>query len=74
LFAATLVRDRHVRSFQVRLARAGGWEAWQQVDQQIVEQQRHTDWQRVEQTLARFAREIEDLLEQGWSETSIASR
>jgi len=74
LFATTLIRDRHVRSFEVRLARTGGWEAWQQVDQQIVEQQRHTDWQRVEQTLARFAREIEDLLEQGWSETSIASR
>ena len=59
LLATTLVRDQHVRSFQVCLVGSGGWEAWQHEDQRIVERQRHTDWQRVEQTLARFALEIE---------------
>jgi hypothetical protein len=33
-----------------------------------VQQQRHTDWHRVEQTLVRFAREIAELREQGWHE------
>jgi hypothetical protein len=33
-----------------------------------VQQQRQTAWHRVEQVLARFAREIAELREQGWHE------
>jgi hypothetical protein len=74
LLATTLVRDQHFRSFQVHLALSGGWKAWQRVDRQVVERQRHTDWQRVEQTLARFAREIDDLVEQGWRDAHRLSK
>jgi hypothetical protein len=68
LLATTLVRADHVRSFHVRTARPGGWEAAEHDDHRVVQQQRYTDWHRVEQTLVRFAREIAELREQGWRE------
>ena len=33
---------------------------------QVLQEQRHTDWHRVEQTVTRFTREIAELREQGW--------
>ena len=74
LFTATLVRADHVRSFHVGAGGAAGWEVVQQQDGQIVHQQRHTDWQRVEHTLGRFTREIDGLRDQGWSELVAARR
>ena len=68
LFATTLVRDEHVRSFQVRRARPAGWESSKYEGQRVVQQQRHSDWHRVEQTLTRFTREIAELRDQGWRE------
>jgi hypothetical protein len=68
LLATTLVRADRVRSFHVRSARPAGWEVAEHDDQRVVQQQRHTDWHRVEQTLVRFAREIAELREQGWHE------
>jgi hypothetical protein len=68
LLATTLVRAAHVRSFHVRSARLAGWEAAEHDDQRVVQQQRYTDWHRVEQTLVRSAREIAELREQGWHE------
>jgi hypothetical protein len=68
LFTTTLVRAEHVKSFHVRAARPMGWEAAEHEDQRVVQQQRYTDWHRVEQTLARFAHEISALREQGWHE------
>ena len=67
MLATTLVRREHVRSFHVHLAPSNGWETSERLDQ-VVKRQRHTDWQRVEQTLARFAREISHLREEGWRE------
>lgn len=68
LLAATLVRTHHIRSFHVGPSCPTGWEALQQHDGLVVQQQRYTDWHRVERTLDRFAREIAALREQGWSE------
>ena len=68
LLVTTLVRGTHVRSFHVRSAGQAGWEASEHEDQQIVRQGRYTDWHRVEQVLSLFAREIEELREQGWQE------
>jgi hypothetical protein len=45
------------------------WEASEREGQHIVQLQRHTDWHRVERTLERFGREIEELKEQVWRET-----
>jgi hypothetical protein len=68
LFATTLVRNEHVRSFQVRSVQSGGWEACRTEDQGVPERQYHADWHRVEQTLAHFNREIGELLAHGWRE------
>jgi hypothetical protein len=69
LFTSTLMRDEHVRSFQVMHAPTGGWEVTERLDQRRLFRHRHTDWQRVEATLRRFAKAIAALKEQGWSET-----
>jgi hypothetical protein len=66
LLATTLVRGKHVRSFHVHSSGQTGWEASEDDDQQIVRQGRYTDWHRVERVLSLFAREIEELREQGW--------
>ena len=68
LFATTLVRADHVRSFYVRQAGQDGWEAAQFEDQRVVQQLRCSDWHRVELTLFRFAREIAELRALGWRE------
>ena len=68
LLATTLVRADRVRSFHVCTARPAGWEVAEHDDQRVVQQQRHTDWHRVEHALVRFAREIAELREQGWRE------
>jgi hypothetical protein len=68
LLSTTLVRAAHVRSFDIRSTGATGWEALQHHDGQVVQQQRYTDWHRVECTLDRFGREIAELREQGWAE------
>jgi hypothetical protein len=69
LFTSTLVRDDHVRSFQVMPAPTGGWEVTERLDQRRLFRHRHTDWQRVEVTLLRFANAIAALKKQGWRET-----
>jgi hypothetical protein len=68
LLATTLVRADHVRSFHIGPARPAGWEAYEHQDQRVVQQQRYTDWHRVEQTLTRFTRDIAELRQQGWRE------
>jgi hypothetical protein len=68
LLATTLVRNDHVRSFRIRQAHPVGWESSALQDHRVVQQQRHTDWHRVEQTITRYASEIAELREQGWQE------
>lgn len=68
LLATTLVREGHIRSFHVSTGHPAGWQASEHQDQRIVQLRRHTDWHRVEQTLARYTREIAELREQGWRE------
>jgi hypothetical protein len=65
-FTTTLVRENHVRRFEVRPASSAGWEASEHEDHQLIRRQHYRDWHRVEQALARFARTIEELREQGW--------
>ena len=68
LLTTTLVQGDHVRSFHIRPGHPAGWEASEHQDQRIVQLQHHTDWHRVEQTLARYTRAIAELREQGWRE------
>jgi hypothetical protein len=69
LLETTLVRADRVRSFRVQPTSSVGWEASEREGHHIVQQQCHTDWHRVERTLERFGREIEELKQQGWRET-----
>ena len=68
LLDTTLVRADHIRSFQVCRLRPEGWEVAEQEDGRGVRRQLYTDWHRVERALERFAREIAQLRDQGWSE------
>jgi hypothetical protein len=68
LFTSTLKRDDHARFFQVLPAPMGGWEVTERLDQRRLFRHRHTDWQRVEMTLLRFAKAIAALKKQGWRE------
>jgi len=68
LFAKTLVRANHVRSFQIHRALPLGWEVFERDGQRVVQQQRYTDWHRVERTVTRFSREVAELRRQGWHE------
>jgi hypothetical protein len=62
----TLTRSQMKRSYLVR-ATSKGWETSSQEDQRVHARQ-HTDWHRVERTVARFQREIANLRAQGWRE------
>jgi hypothetical protein len=68
VFDKTLVRAQHFRSFRVQTTREIGWEASERQDQAIVNQQRFSDWHRVEQVLHGFRQHIADLLAAGWTE------
>jgi hypothetical protein len=68
LFTKTLVRAHQSRSFQVQAMHPVGWETSERDGQRIVQQHRHTDWHRVERTVTRFSREIDELRRQGWRE------
>ena len=68
LLATTLLRADHSRSFQILVAPSAGWDATEQRDQRVVEQQHYADWHRVERALAHFTRKIDKLREDGWRE------
>ncbi len=67
LFASTLVRAPHVRSFEIQ-ADAGMWYAVERQDEQLVQRTLCSDWHRVERTIARFNTRIAALHRDGWRE------
>ena len=66
VFQKTLVRARETRSFSVERNTAAGWRTLALANDQVAHQQERTEWHQVERDLARFAREIEQLLREGW--------
>jgi hypothetical protein len=68
LFTKTLVLARQVRTFEVAALPHVGWEASEKSGADIITQRRFSDWHRVERTLTRFDREINELRRQGWVE------
>ena len=69
VFRKTLVRADHFRSFEVHsVPYLKGWETSERADQTLVDQQRHSDWHRVEQVLSRFQQQIVELRAAGWEE------
>jgi hypothetical protein len=68
VFDKTLVRADHFRSFRIETAPQAGWEASEREGHRIVDQQRYSDWHRVEHALHRFRQHIAELLAAGWKE------
>jgi hypothetical protein len=69
LFQKTLVRAGESRSFRIDYhASSSGWETCEESNHHIEQRLSRSDWHGVERDLARFAREIANLRQQGWSE------
>jgi hypothetical protein len=68
VFEKTLIRDGRTRSFQIVWGPAG-WEVTEPAGDQEARHQRHTDWHKIERTVARFTREIDELRREGWTES-----
>jgi hypothetical protein len=66
VFAKTLVRARHVRSFEIAPASSTGWEASLRADETVIERRQYADWHRVERAISRFSEEISNLRHDGW--------
>jgi hypothetical protein len=66
LFTATLVRADQIRTFLIRLARPGGWEATVYDDLRIIQRHLYTDWHRVEQAITILTLQIAQLHKEGW--------
>jgi hypothetical protein len=66
LFTKTLVRARQVRTFEVAALPDVGWQASERSGALVIDSRRFSDWHRVERTLTRFDREINELRSQGW--------
>jgi hypothetical protein len=66
IFAKTLTRGRHVRSFRIRSVPAAGWIASEEADHEVVLRREYADWHRVERTARRFMAEVADLRRRGW--------
>ena len=66
LFRKTLVRASATRSFYIERNASAGWRTLALANDHVAHHQERTEWHRVERDLARFAREIEQLLREGW--------
>jgi hypothetical protein len=67
MFAKELIHDGHVRRFEIANHDDQGWEVRVEEDRAVVRRQRYTDWHRVERALNRFALEVADLQDCGWT-------
>jgi hypothetical protein len=70
LFAKTLMRAGHVRSFRIGSPAEDqtGWEISEQADRTVVHRQAQYDWHHVERALAQFNQEVAELRRAGWQE------
>jgi hypothetical protein len=66
VFHKTLVRASETRTFHVEPHSSSGWRTIALANNRIAHEKQRTEWHRVERDLATFAREIEELLRQGW--------
>jgi len=67
VFQKTLVRAGETRSFRIDYQiSSSGWESREEANHRIAQRLSRSDWHGVERDLARFAREIDELRQQGW--------
>jgi hypothetical protein len=66
MFDVNVVSAEHVRRYSIVLAESSGWEASLEEDRSLCWRETQADWHRMERTLARFRREVSELLDRGW--------
>ena len=66
MFDVNVVSAEHVRRYSIVLAGSAGWEARLEEDRSLCWRETCADWHRIERTLARFRREVSDLVDRGW--------
>lgn len=68
MFEINLVsRDFRVRHYAVVPAGTDGWEVTIEEGAQVERHEMQADWHRVERTLDRVRREVDDLVARGWT-------
>jgi hypothetical protein len=72
VFRKTLVREFHVRSFEIVPDAASGWQVFEREDERVFHRQRYTDWHRVERAAMLLEQVVGDLLRDGWHELPTA--
>ena len=71
MYARALEHAGETRRFTISSAvTAGGWDATEERDSQIIWSAHYTDWHRVERARMAFAREVQNLRQAGWRETA----
>jgi hypothetical protein len=69
VFQKTMIRAGEIRSFRIDYqSSTSGWETCEEANHRIAQRLSRSDWHGVERDLARFAREIDELREQGWTD------
>ncbi|HKB12513.1 MAG TPA: hypothetical protein VKD69_17750 [Vicinamibacterales bacterium] len=66
LFQKTLVRASEKRSYHIEQSDTAGWRTIATANDRVAHERQRTEWHRVERDIERFAREIEELRQQGW--------
>lgn len=67
MLTISVASANHLRHYCVERTWPGGWEAWLEEDATIRWREIHQDWHRVERTVAKMRREVEGLIDRGWT-------
>ena len=74
MYELSLASADHVRHYSVFPAAPAGWVVTVKHDRSLRVHEVYHDWHRVERVLARFEREVSDLVASGWEVLRRASR
>ena len=71
MYNISVASPDHVRRYCMELTRRGGWEVWLEEDKTTRWSENYEDWHRVERAVAKMRREVEGLLDSGWTLQSV---
>lgn len=70
MFDVRIASKTHVRHYSAQTRLDMGWEVKVEEDRAVCQRAVYEDWHRVERCVARMEREVEALLQSGWSRLS----
>lgn len=68
MYARTLRRNHHIRTFTIHAAERGGWEVREEENDQLLARIVYTDWHRVERARSVMEARAAGLKSAGWTE------